>query len=325
MTSIKSVSLRLWLPVLLLVPLLAHSGSRQATYWLEKMTRAVHEINYDGHFVYLHGNHIESLRTVHTNHQGHEIERLFSLNGEAREIVRDNESVTRILPNDREISTTRRLLDQQYFSNFFVLDIEQILKNYQLINAGHGRVADRMTHVIRFVPRDNLRYGYRLHVDDETALPLQWEMFDENSNRVSTIMFTSISVGDEVSDSGPLLASSGEQNLRKSKVMSTAEPEVPSLAEARWDFSSLPDGFVIKHHRDGIRKDEGRNIEQYIFSDGIASFSVYIEQTDHSRLTGSARLGALNAFGVFSGGYQVTAVGEVPSDTLAFIHNLVKP
>ncbi|MBT8438282.1 MAG: hypothetical protein KJO91_01045, partial [Gammaproteobacteria bacterium] len=137
----KRIAITLWAITALLTASQLQAGSRQASYWLEKMMKAVHEMNYDGNFVYLHGDNIESLRTVHINQDGHEIERLFSLNGEAREIVRDNETVTRILPNDKTIATTQRLLNKQSFSGFFVLDLERIEQNYEINLKGRGRIA----------------------------------------------------------------------------------------------------------------------------------------------------------------------------------------
>ncbi len=307
---------------LLLAASQLHGGSRQASYWLEKMMKAVHEMNYDGNFVYLHGDNIESLRTVHTNKNGHEIERLFSLNGEAREVVRDNETVTRILPNDKTVATTRRLLNKQSFSGFFILDLQRIEQNYEINLKGRGRIADRATNIIEFVPRDNLRYGFRLHVDDESALPLQWEMFDHQQQLVSRIMFTSISIGSNVTDSGSLLEQ-GDSSVVKQKSTITRSTETAGATNSKWSFNNLPQGFIIKHHRQEIPGRKARNIEHYIFSDGISSFSVYIEQTDKVRLNGNAHLGALNAYGVFLNGHQVTAVGEVPPETLAFISELV--
>lgn len=311
----------LFLSASLFSPLMAGTG--QADYWLGKMMDAVHQLNYDGYFVYLHGDNVESLRTVHTVDNGREIERLYSLNGEAREIVRDNDTVTRILPNDRAISTTKRLLNKQSFSGFFVLDPKEIEKNYKLTLHGQGRVADRVTKIIGFEPRDSLRYGYRLQLDDEYALPLQWEMFDQDNYLVSNVMFTHISIGTDVTDSGPLLEPEGSGVLKKEETASTKTVEPVADVISNWSFSSLPSGFNMRHHRSGPLHKK-RKIEHYIFSDGIASFSVYIEQTDKVRLDGMAHLGALNAFGVHIDGYQVTAVGEVPSATLSFITQLKK-
>ena len=308
--------------VLLLSQSQLYAGSRQADYWLNKMMNAVHQLNYDGYFVYLHGDNIESLRTVHTVQNGREIERLYSLNGEAREIVRDDDSVTRILPNDKAIATTKRLMNKQYFSGFFELDPQEIEKNYEVKLHGVGRIADRATNVISFIPRDNLRYGYRLHLDDEFALPLQWEMFDQDNYLVSSVMFTNIAIGSDVTDSGPLLESEGGSAVVNKEKTLSAESQQSVAADRNWNFNSIPAGFIIRHHRSSIPHHKQRNIEHYIFSDGIASFSVYIEETDKVRLKGPAHLGALNAFGVFINGYQVTAVGEVPSDTLTFITQL---
>ena len=303
------------------------------------MMKAVHETNYDGYFVYLHGNNIESLRTVHTYKNGHEIERLFSLNGEAREIVRDNETVTRIVPNDRKIATTRRLLNKTSFSDFFVLDLDKIEKNYEVLLQGKGRIADRATNIIAFMPKDTLRYGYRLYLDDESALPLQWEMFDHNNRLVSSIMFTQITIGSSVADTGNLLEGGkqselGKKRSAKAQADLSHKSQVPSRTEtitktanlkgSDWQFAELPKGFAMMHHRNGIPGHKNRNIEHFIFSDGMASFSVYIEQTDKARLDGQAQLGALNAFGVYLDGYQVTAVGEVPVQTLGFISRLGK-
>lgn len=302
------------------------AGSQQTSYWLDKMMKAVHQLNYDGHFVYLHGGNIESLRTVHTVNDGHEIERLFSLNGEAREIVRDKDTVTRIMPNDKSVATTRRLMDEQYFSGFFVLQVEEIEKNYEIHLTGRDRIAGRATLVMVFKPRDDLRYGYRLNLDEEYALPLQWEMFDQQGSLISSIMFTQISIGDEVADSGSLLEKDNSpvtKQVTKQVTPSTQELNNSPLKSA-WHFDNIPNGFKLKHYRPTIPHHPKREIEQYIFSDGIASFSVYIEQTDQSRLSGQAHLGALNAYGVFVDGLQITAVGEVPSETLVFISNLAK-
>jgi len=292
----------------------------QAEFWLKKMMHAVHQLNYDGYFVYFHGSNIESLRTVHIFKDGHEIERLFSLNGEAREIVRDDDTVTCILPNEKAISTTERLINQQYFSGFFEMNPEIIEKNYQIVLQGQGRVADRTSNIIIFKPKDNLRYGYELNIDDEYGLPLQWDMFNEAEEVVSRIMFTQISIGEDIEDSGPLM------NPKLPSIVHSVEKQKPSKVITNnvnnVPFVNIPHGFDIKLEKLGLPRQKDRDVEHYIFSDGIASFSVYLEKTDKIRLKGKAQLGALNAFGVYKNGYQITAVGEVPARTLVFINEM---
>jgi len=61
-----------------------------------------------------------------------------------------------------------------------------------------------------------------------------------------------------------------------------------------------------------------RPVEHMLFSDGLASFSVYLErmEKDSERFAGHSRIGATNAFGTMVGDYQATVVGEVPRVTV---------
>ncbi len=301
-------------------PAIAGNGTSQAEYWLNKMSVAVNNLSYDGHFVYLHNNMLESLRTVHSVEQGRTTERLFSMNGEAREIVRDSHSVTSILPKQKKLSTARRPLDSSTFSSFFRLEPERIDHNYHVRFLGKNRVADRTVNVIEFQPEDRLRYGYRLFLDDEYSLPLQWEMFDVDNQLVSSIMFTNINIEEPAVTSPSATSSPAKTELHKKvRLRSTAD------ARSTWQFDNIPSGYQIHHQNRSMHHDQRREVEHLIFSDGLASFSVYIEASDKIKLKGPAKLGALNAYGVFIDGYQLTAVGEVPIETLIFIGDARKP
>jgi sigma-E factor negative regulatory protein RseB len=86
---------------------------------------------------------------------------------------------------------------------------------------------------------------------------------------------------------------------------------------SRWNFQRLPSGFKmsLKHHLPDPVNHEP--IEQYVFTDGLGSLSVFVESGGRNEaLEGASRLGAINAWGGQVDGYQVTAVGEVPAVTL---------
>jgi len=62
-----------------------------------------------------------------------------------------------------------------------------------------------------------------------------------------------------------------------------------------------------------------------VFSDGLATVSVYIEKRAHEddSLNGLSSMGAMNAYGLMVDGYQVMVVGEVPPATVRMIaHSL---
>ncbi|MEE8117953.1 MAG: sigma-E factor regulatory protein RseB domain-containing protein, partial [Gammaproteobacteria bacterium] len=66
---------------------------KDPAYWLDRMSTALRELNYQGTFVYLHDQKLEAMEIVHRVDADGERERLFSLNGAAREIVRDRDEV----------------------------------------------------------------------------------------------------------------------------------------------------------------------------------------------------------------------------------------
>jgi len=61
---------------------------------LRTMHDATRTLNYDGVFVYQRGEHLESMRLIHRYADDNESERLISLSGPAREVIRNGAMVT---------------------------------------------------------------------------------------------------------------------------------------------------------------------------------------------------------------------------------------
>ena len=96
---------RIIVPSVLAMLVLASSAvyAQSAEMWLSKMNQAVHGLNYTGNYVYINDGQIDNMQIVHQVSDKGENERLLSLNGEAREILRDSEKVTCILPADKSV------------------------------------------------------------------------------------------------------------------------------------------------------------------------------------------------------------------------------
>lgn len=91
------------------------------------------------------------------------------------------------------------------------------------------------------------------------------------------------------------------------------------LRQASWTPARLPDGFRLASVGKGTSPD-GRVFEHLLFSDGLTSFSVYVEETSDG--AGSERIEAVGPVHVYTGmveDHRVTVVGEVPSATVALI------
>ena len=95
--------------------------------------------------------------------------------------------------------------------------------------------------------------------------------------------------------------------------------QVLTRANPEWQPDSLPPGFRLATHR---HQSEGESVfEHLVYSDGLASVSVYIESNtgQPGMHQGLSRLGTANAFTRMLGSRQVTVIGEVPAATVRAI------
>lgn len=310
-----------WGALLLCVSLQAVAASgEEAQRLLRRVSEAANTQSYEGVFIYRHGGDLETLRVLHRADPDGVHERIYALTGEAREIVRDAEKVICILPDSRAVLVDRRQL-QNPFESLLPADIEALERVYQLEVEGSERVADRESDVVAIRPRDEFRYGYRLWVDRATGLLLRADLVNELGESVEQLMFTELKAPAEISDEElkPVLSGEGFTWYRSSG-------EQPAAAEAmRWRADALPAGFQLAMHE--VREFPGGSepVEHFIYSDGLASVSVYVEPNlDEEPFTGHSRMGALNAYGHQVDGHQVTVVGEVPAATVVRIAESIR-
>ncbi len=286
--------------------------SDQVKGLLENMVRVLRTLNYTGTLVYLHEQHLESMRITHVVRDGQELERLMSLNGSAREVTRDQSSVTCVMPDAKAISIDQRAPGAGLIPSLGNLD--QLDGLYALHPLGDYRIVGRAASVIGVIPKDDFRYGYRFYLDRETGLPLKTDLMNERARPLEQIMFTSLTLNLEAMASD--VAPGQQEGFRR--LMRDAPESGVAEHPGQWSFVALPEGFRlhIHNHRTG---DNGRMVEHLVLSDGLASVSVYIEKGGGEGLQGAAHVGAINAWGGRVEGHWVTAVGEVPSNTVRHI------
>ena len=304
-----------WLAALAMTAAAAGEESSNVHAWLAKMNEAVRSHNYQGTFVYLHGAQLEAMQILHTVEGDRERERLVSLNGAVREVVRDRDSVTCITPDSRLVSVDKRSPHKR-FPAVLPMNLADLSRYYIFHVLGRDRVADRFVKVIGIIPKDSYRYGYRLFLDEETALPLKSDLMDDSGKPVAQIMFTSLQVGGKVEL--PVAKAEEEHESGRYHTAVTLGPEAPEDVESQWRFGYLPDGFSLRAVNQWSDRKDGAPVEHLVLSDGLASVSVYIERAEQGRegLDGGSQIGAVNAWGAASHGFQVTAVGEVPQKTV---------
>ncbi|HEY9198950.1 MAG TPA: MucB/RseB C-terminal domain-containing protein [Gammaproteobacteria bacterium] len=297
------------------MPAVAQEDARD---WLRQMSAASQELNYRGTFVYMHQGRLEAMRIIHRAAEGGEQERLVALTGDAREVIRDKERVTCILPKSKAVMVGRSL-PRKPFPAALPRDLDDLADNYEFLVQGEERVAGLPARIVLIRPRDAYRYGYRLWLDSNSRLLLKSELIDTGDQAVEQIMFTDLELLDTIPESELQTALRGEDYTRKGHDR-PAETAAAAVSASDWTVSRLPPGFILTHsNRHALPTAGGDEVEHLVFSDGLATVSVYIEPesaSDQSGLAGASSMGAVNALGLRQNGHQITVVGEVPQLTV---------
>ncbi len=299
-------------------------STQRALDWLDRMAKATETRNYDGTFVYRNRDGLQSMRIIHRRDADGERERLISLTGMPREVIRDGRRVTCILPDSRSVvvakSRAKGVSGRPEFE-----PREGYAEHYHLSLAGRERVAGRETQVVVVTPKDEYRYGYRLSIDEATALLLKSELTAPDGTTLEEIFYTTISTPGTIPDDllEPTISAKDFTWYRSSEGNGADEQRIPS---GEWQAKWLPSGFMLSDRANNPVAFAHKPVEHFVYTDGLASVSVYIEHlgSESNGLEGPSNMGAVNAYGRVAGDYQIMAVGEVPAETVERIARRVE-
>ncbi|MCK5383583.1 MAG: MucB/RseB C-terminal domain-containing protein [Gammaproteobacteria bacterium] len=307
-----------WLAVVLLVTTGQVVAQESARQWLNEMSSAMQALDYDGTFVYLHDNKLETMRIIHQVTEGGEKERLVSLTGSPREVLRDDRVVTCIMPDSKSVMIGQSRPRQPF--PVLPKDLDALSRYYRLEDAGEDRMAGYMTRVIKIKPKDALRYGYRFWIDKKTRMLLKFDLADVDGKAIEQVMFTSLGIGNRIPATAlkPSLTGDGYTWYRQENNASrpAKKTDVPG-----WTVDRLPAGFSMVHFQHKHMLKNNASTDHMVFSDGLATVSVYVEKLPEGKtpVTGLSSMGAMNAYRTEVDGYQITVVGEVPRATVQMI------
>lgn len=317
------LAVRHLLVLLLALPLPVLAAGQEDDLWvmLEKAGQAAHKLNYKGIFVYQSGRNISSMQITHMNYAQGEFARLVSLDGAPREIFRQGNDVVIYNSHNEKVMIERRRIQSSFPA--LLPGLPDMLKaSYQVRKAGQERVGGRDGVIIHLDPRDHYRYGYRFSVDREFGLLLKSVMLNERNEMIEQVAFNQLALMDsqDMDWFRPNVAPG------KTYVMQPEETVTPAMVEGDgWALAQLPPGFrKVDQVR---RKVPGKSapVHHLVFSDGLASVSLFIETLDKSTppKQGLATQGGVNVYASTVDGYQIIVVGEVPEATVKQIAGAV--
>jgi len=285
--------------------------------WLVRMDHAIASISYRGTLVSTGSNRIDTMRILHRADDHGVRERIYALDGPRREILRDRDQVRWLVSGQDSV-----VVDNPFPTRLFPrIPLEEILgpdSVYQIRSVGTGRVAARPARIIEIAPEDEFRYGRRLWLDEHTAMLLRAVVFDANGHIVEMISFVDIELGASITESELKSELDNPSSVARYQMGERRRDTSASGAVPVWMPDSLPRGFRLASVGHG-RADGGR-YEHLLFSDGLSSFSIYIEPAGEGGI--AEHVEARGAMHIYTGTLdrrRVTVVGEVPAPTVRLV------
>ncbi|KIR15751.1 MULTISPECIES: MucB/RseB C-terminal domain-containing protein [Pseudomonas] len=281
----------------------AHADEAQD--WLNRLSQAEQQQSFQGTFVYERNGSFSTHNIWHRVQDGKVRERLLQLDGSAQEVLRIDGhtqcvSGSLIAGLGNTPDGTSRTLDPQKLKNW-----------YDLAVIGKSRVAGRQAVIVALTPKDQHRYGFELHLDKETGLPLKSLLLNDKGQLLERFQFTRLNVA--APTDGDLQASAECKAV-------TQDPAKVVAVKAAWHSDWLPPGFELSSSV--VRKDPDTQIQvnSLMYDDGLARFSVFLEPLNGANATDTrTQLGPTAAVSrrltTPQGEMMVTVVGEIPIGT----------
>jgi sigma-E factor negative regulatory protein RseB len=302
----------------LLLTAVSAAADNDPHYWLARTDQALAKLNYEGVFVHEHGGDTETLRVIHRVGTDGVSERLLSMDGSGREFIRRGTQITCYLPDKRVV-----LVEKSSDSGLLLASLPRLdsgaASQYQITELARTRVSGRRVRVIAITPMDELRYGYRVWIDEDSAMPIRTQLRSRGGEVLEQLVFTDLRLPTHISERElqPAVDARGFTFVHQDNDSTDSSP-----LSVSWQAAMLPPGFRMTTSARQVLP--AGPVEHLVFSDGMASVSVFVQvgresaqaQTQHDD---AARLGTSSAYSTTVQGYRVTAVGEVPPETVRAI------
>ena len=295
----------------LVVPASVAADARNPEALLERMATAVQASSYEGTVIRESAGKEEVLKVVHTFADGVVRERLIAQEGDGLEIVRNGSEVHFVLPERKSVLVEKWNDQSTLFSTLPSSNID-LGTEYDASIVREERVAGRRAVLIAIRPHDEFRFGHRVWLDGETGFPLQSQLIATDGAILEQVKFADIHFDGDIVET----ALEPSYNTHSFKWYTEPARKVTPAVETQWSSGDLPSGFRMVSAQEEEMHGSDEPVTHILFSDGIASVSVFIDRNAARSVRERTSLGSSNAFSTVVGNHRVTAIGGVPESTV---------
>jgi sigma-E factor negative regulatory protein RseB len=297
------------------------SAAGDALEWLKKIADSSRTVSYAGTFVYQHGNKVETSRVVHyVNQAGGVFEKLETLDGPPREVIRANDHVTAYIPDAKVVLIERR--STRHLPVMLPEKLSDLTTQYEVKKFAVDRMGGYQCVWIGVTSKDKLRYGRKFCAELESGLPLRAQVYNENLQVIEFFGFSQLTLGGKFSRDQVASRYEARAQAQKWRVDRSALNVMEQAADTGWSAASLPVGF--RKSMEVKRTIAGRPLAMphLVYSDGLSAISVFVEpKVKDMTVKPLMSQGAVHIYKRAHGEHIVTVLGEAPAATVMQIAN----
>ena len=298
-------------------PIAASLPDSDVKEWLRSMHEAaMRRRSYIGTVVVSSQQGMSSAKIWHTCDGVQQMERIESLTGAPRSSFRRGDQMLTFHPDTKTARSEKRDA-LGAFPDLLKPGASQIPEFYAVKTQSPERMAGLDAHVVQLLPKDPLRFGYRIWTDKKSQLVLKLQTLDASGAVLEQAAFT------EVQLDAPVKMEKLAQMMAATEgyKIETVEIAKTTAAAEGWVLKTAVPGFKPMSCFKRAKLNSGVTASptmQWIFSDGLATVSLFVEDYDKARHLheGAASSGATHTLLKRMDNYWLTAVGEVPAGTL---------
>ncbi len=302
--------------------------------WLLRMHEAtLKKRSYVGTLVQSSPQFMSSARIWHACDGAQQMERIDNLTGAPRSTFRHNDKLVTFMPDAKVVRIEKRE-SLGGFPELLKPGSGNIPEFYAVKVLVPERVAGLEADVIQLQPKDALRFGYRIWTEKKSSMVLKLQTLDSNGGVLEQSAFSELQLD------APVKMEKLAQMMAATEGYKVEQPVLTkTTANAEgWNLKTSVPGFkalsCFKRSASPSTASAstgtgtgtgGDQTMQWIFSDGLATVSLFVEDFDKTRHTqeGVMTQGATHSLFKRMNEFWLTAVGEVPPQTLkAFAQGL---
>jgi sigma-E factor negative regulatory protein RseB len=278
------------LSAVLLMPIAAPADDGLAL--LQRVAQGSRQLTYSGTFVYRSGGKVDTSRIAHS----------------LSDVLRAGGEVRCFFPEEKLLIIENRA-SQRGFPSLLPAGLGSLPEHYSIRGGGQGRVAGLKSQAVLLEPRDELRYGHEFWMDAASGLLLKANLIGERGETLESFAFTQVKIGGAL-EQGALKPRFDSESVRVQQVRATEmKPE-----DMAWTFRTMLPGFRKVAAMRRQTAPENPESLHVVFSDGLASISVFIEPGGSGgEAEALATVGPVNVYRRQLGEYRLVVMGEVPA------------